>query len=127
MQLPDNWRDLSEGVADIVHRVPAAAGDCIIFTEALTHGTLPWTAPTKRSTLFYKCEMPQLPLRSRESEREPELLCADNAQGCAWSADFYDPDEYAHYEDMTEEKLAVLEPPNAVSDASYLSNSLSGV
>ena len=68
---------------------------------------------------------PQLPLRSRESEREPELLCADNAQGCAWSADFYDPDEYAHYEDMTEEKLAVLEPPNAVSDASYLSDSLS--
>ena len=44
------------------------------------------------------------------------MLCADNAQGCAWSADFYDPDEYAHYEDMTEEKLAVLEPPNAVSD-----------
>jgi hypothetical protein len=28
----------SEGVPDIVHRVPAAAGDCIIFTEALTHG-----------------------------------------------------------------------------------------
>eukprot|EP01052_Picozoa_sp_SAG31_P033046 SAG31_NODE_3686_length_3988_cov_1.963487_3_plen_87_part_00 len=26
---------------------------------------------------------------------------------------FYDPDEYAHYEDMTEEKLHVLEPPNA--------------
>ena len=59
------------------------------------------------------------------SRKEPELLCADNAQGCAWSADFYDPDEYAHYEDMTEEKLAVLEPPNAVSDASYLSDSLS--
>ena len=52
-----------------------------------------------------------------ESEREPELLCADNAQGCAWSADYYNPDDYAHYEDMTEEKLAVLEPPNAVSYA----------
>ena len=50
-----------------------------------------WTAPTKRSTLFYKY----------------------NAQGCAWNAMFYDPDEYAHYEDMTEEKLHVLEPPNA--------------
>ena len=56
-----------------------------------------------------------------ESEREPELLCADNAQGCAWSADYYNPDDYAHYEDMTEEKLAVLEPPNAVSYASPLS------
>ena len=32
---------------------------------------------------------------------------------------FYDPDEYAHYPDMTEEKLRVLEPPNAryVSEA----------
>ena len=28
--------DLSKGVQDIVHRVPAAAGDCIIFTEVHT-------------------------------------------------------------------------------------------
>ena len=40
-------------------------------------------------------------------------LPAVNAQGCAWSAFFYDPDDYAHYDDMTEEKLRVLEPPNA--------------
>jgi hypothetical protein len=40
-------------------------------------------------------------------------LPAVNAQGCAWSAFYYDPDDYAHYEDMTEEKLRVLEPPNA--------------
>lgn len=26
---------------------------------------------------------------------------------------FYDPDQYAHYDDMTLEKLSVLEPPNA--------------
>ena len=89
--LPADWRDLSKGVSDAVHRVPASAGDCIIFTEALVHGTLPWTASTKRSTLFYKY----------------------NAQGCAWSADFYDPEEYAAYEDMTEERLSLLEPPNA--------------
>ena len=83
--------------------------------------------------------------------------CRYNAQGCAWNAMFYDPDEFAHCpilprrggrapsafptvnrffdgpfewgrgalnsqqrrfparadEDMTEEKLRVLEPPNA--------------
>ena len=38
---------------------------------------------------------------------------AHNAQGCAWNAFFYNPDDYAHFEDMTEEKLRVLEPHNA--------------
>jgi hypothetical protein len=34
MELPADWRDLSKGVKDIVHRVPAAAGDCIIVRAA---------------------------------------------------------------------------------------------
>lgn len=33
LELPEGWRDLSVAVSDVVHRVPAAAGDCIIFTE----------------------------------------------------------------------------------------------
>ena len=37
MELPADWRDLSKGVKDIVHRVPAAAGDAIIFTEVIFH------------------------------------------------------------------------------------------
>jgi hypothetical protein len=36
-----------------------------------------------------------------------------NAQGCAWSGDFFDPTDYERYEDMTAERLAMLEPPNA--------------
>lgn len=35
-------------------QVPAQAGDCIVFTEALTHGTLPWTAGHVRRTLYFK-------------------------------------------------------------------------
>lgn len=35
IDLPDGWRDLSKGVHDMVHRVPAAAGDCIIVTTQL--------------------------------------------------------------------------------------------
>jgi hypothetical protein len=38
----------------IVEQIPVEAGDCIIFTEALTHGTLPWKLSYQRRSLFYK-------------------------------------------------------------------------
>ncbi len=39
---------------DMVVQVPLAAGDVVVFTEALTHGTLPWQGPDHRRTLLYK-------------------------------------------------------------------------
>lgn len=45
-----HWRTLSP----LVKQVPVKAGDCVIFTEALTHGTFPWTAHHQRRSLFYK-------------------------------------------------------------------------
>jgi len=39
---------------DLVVDVPLAAGDVVIFTEALTHGTAPWRGPHQRRTLLYK-------------------------------------------------------------------------
>ncbi|MEM7077572.1 MAG: phytanoyl-CoA dioxygenase family protein [Pseudomonadota bacterium] len=95
LELPDGWRDLSKladtGIASLLHRVPANAGDAIIFTEALTHGTLPWTVDAQRQTLFYKF----------------------SPHGTTWAAEFFDPDDFRHYDDMDARKLAVLEPPNA--------------
>ena len=99
LNLPQHYRDLNtitEGAENAgrpaVCAVPAAAGDCIIFTEALTHGTLPWTIEHQtRTTLFYKY----------------------NANGSAWSANFFEPDDFKGYEDMDDVKLAMLEPPNA--------------
>jgi ectoine hydroxylase-related dioxygenase (phytanoyl-CoA dioxygenase family) len=38
----------------LLRQVPMNAGDCVIFTEALTHGTLPWRAKHHRRSLFYK-------------------------------------------------------------------------
>jgi hypothetical protein len=38
----------------LVHQVSHRAGDVVIFTEALTHGTLPWTAPFQRRHLLFK-------------------------------------------------------------------------
>lgn len=49
----------------LVTPVPMDAGDCIIFTEALTHGTLPWRADHKRRSLFYKYSPKHLTWASR--------------------------------------------------------------
>ncbi len=38
----------------LVKQLPMKAGDCVIFTEALTHGTFGWTAPHQRRSLFLK-------------------------------------------------------------------------
>ncbi len=38
----------------MVVEVPMRAGDVVLFTEALTHGTLPWRGPGQRRTLLYK-------------------------------------------------------------------------
>ena len=39
---------------DLAVQVPMAAGDVIVFSEALTHGTLPWQSAQERRTLVYK-------------------------------------------------------------------------
>jgi hypothetical protein len=38
----------------VVREVPMRAGDVVVFTEALVHGTLPWTAEHQRRTVLYK-------------------------------------------------------------------------
>jgi hypothetical protein len=47
-----------------VHRLEGQAGDCIVFTEKMTHGTVPWEGADERRTLFYKQVMPRLPFSS---------------------------------------------------------------
>ena len=86
-RFPDAWRDLSEPHA-AVRRVTGPAGAAILFTEALTHGTLPWRGSDERRTLFYKYS-------------PAPLSCA---------ATYYDD---AEYPDISERQKAILEPPNA--------------
>jgi len=38
----------------LVTEVPMAAGDVVVFTEALTHCTIPWRGAADRLSLFYK-------------------------------------------------------------------------
>jgi ectoine hydroxylase-related dioxygenase (phytanoyl-CoA dioxygenase family) len=47
--------DVAEHVDQSFLEVPAVQpGDAVVFTEALTHGSTAWTAPTQRRALFYK-------------------------------------------------------------------------
>lgn len=84
---PDAWRDLAEP-HPVVRRVTGPAGTAILFTEALTHGTLPWRARAERRTLFFKYSPAPL----------------------SWAARYYDADDYP---DLSERQRAILEPPNA--------------
>lgn len=47
-----------ERVPDYVMQPPMAAGDVLIFTEALIHGTMAWTAAHERRTLLFKYSPP---------------------------------------------------------------------
>jgi hypothetical protein len=37
-----------------VHRLELQAGDCVLFTEKLTHATHPWTGRGSRRSMFFK-------------------------------------------------------------------------
>ena len=63
------------------------SGDALIFTEALIHGTKPWTADHDRRALLYKYS----PGHS------------------AWSQGYYNPEEYA---DLTEQQRRLMAPPS---------------
>ena len=83
---PNDWREMEE-LSPIVQRITGPAGTAIIFTEALTHGTLPWTADHERRTLFLKY----------------------SPHSTSWSAHYYDADDF---EGLTDCQRAILEAPN---------------
>lgn len=87
LPFPDEWREL-ETQHPCVQPVVGPAGTAILFTEALTHGTLPWRGRDERRTLFYKY----------------------SPHSMSWVATYYNADDY---EGLTERQRALLEPPNA--------------
>jgi ectoine hydroxylase-related dioxygenase (phytanoyl-CoA dioxygenase family) len=87
-RLPAEWAPMDEHLAACVTPVLCRAGDAIIFTEAMTHGTLPWHGKDERRSIFYKYS--------------PHFS--------SWSARRYDP---AAYDDLTPEARRMLEGPNA--------------
>lgn len=92
LPVPEGWLDLSKGVHPMITRVPARSGTAIIFTEALCHVTLPWMAPSTRTTLFYKYTM----------------------QGEAYSSpgNFFHPPDADRWSGVDDRTRAILTPPS---------------
>ena len=85
-ELPTDVRRF-ERPAHYVVQPPLEAGDVLFFTEALIHGTMPWTAEHQRRSLLYKYS----PGHS------------------AWSEHYYD---ISKYEGLTEQQKRMLLPPS---------------
>jgi hypothetical protein len=87
--LPEEWKDLDvDAPRPIVTPVTGPAGTAIVFSEAMSHGTLPWRGAGERRTVFLKYD--------------PHPI--------AWSARFYDR---SRFPGLTPRQWAILEPPNA--------------
>jgi hypothetical protein len=87
LPFPEEWKEL-DNLQPFMRAVTGPAGTAILFTEALTHGTLPWHGAGERRTLFFKYS--------------PHPL--------SWSARYYDA---SAYDDLSEAERAALEAPNA--------------
>lgn len=87
LPFPEEWKEL-EHFQPFMRAVTGPAGTAVIFTEALTHGTLPWQGKGERRTLFYKFS--------------PHPI--------SWSARYYHAEQY---EGLTDRQRAILEAPNA--------------
>ncbi|MFT5366885.1 MAG: hypothetical protein ACI8V2_001835 [Candidatus Latescibacterota bacterium] len=70
-----------------VRQPEVEAGDVLIFSEALVHGTMPWTADHQRRAFLYKYS----PGHS------------------AWSGGYYDLSEY---DGLTQQQLRLMAPPS---------------
>jgi hypothetical protein len=84
--VPDDVRSFRRQPHYVV-QPPAEAGDVVIFTEALIHGTAPWTADHERRVLLYKYS----PGHS------------------AWMGEYYDRDQYTG---LTQQQQRILAPPS---------------
>ncbi|MEZ4615420.1 MAG: hypothetical protein R2867_07885 [Caldilineaceae bacterium] len=84
--LPDDVR-MFERVPHYVTQPAVAAGDALIFTEALIHGTMPWAADHERRALLYKFS----PGHS------------------SWANTYYNP---ADYPTATEQQIRIMAAPS---------------
>lgn len=90
---PSEWKQLAEP-HPCVRRVTGPAGSAIVFTEAMTHGTLPWNGAHERRTLFYKYSPAPI----------------------SWSRGYYDGRDFS---DLTDAQRAMLRAPSARPVAEY--------
>ncbi len=88
-RLPSDWSDLRRP-NPIARAVTGRAGSAVIFTEALTHGTLPWRGSHERRTVFFKYDA-----------------------YCTAFSGSYPGQATADWPELSERQRAILEPPNS--------------
>ncbi len=81
----------------VVLEVPLKAGSAIIFTEALSHGTLPWAADYERRSMLFKYSPGPL-------NHAPPANLSD-------AQDYLPSGIHEIWDDLTPQQQAVLEPP----------------
>ena len=95
------WEQYQEFVTEI----NANAGDAVIFSEACTHGTLPWTADHQRRAILYKY----------------------NTGHMAWGGGGLGGPPPAYWDELTEPQQAALMPPSHHSRRPKPSNGYEGL
>lgn len=95
------WEQYQEYVTEI----NAKAGDAVIFSEACTHGTLPWTADHQRRAILYKY----------------------NAGHMAWGGGGIRGSLPAYWDELTAPQQAVLLLPSHHSRRPKASNDFAGL
>jgi hypothetical protein len=88
-RIPPDWNDLRKS-NPIARAVTGPAGSAVVFTEALSHGTLPWHGQHERRTVFFKF----------------------NAFCTAFSGRYLDQAAMP-WPELNERQRAILEPPHA--------------
>ena len=83
---PEEWRS-SDNMQPVVETITGSAGSAVIFTEALTHGTMSWNGKDDRRTIFYKY----------------------SPHSISWSSEYYNANDFPG---LTERQCDILEPPN---------------
>lgn len=87
--VPAEIRGITDETPPVVH-VPMRAGDVVIFTEAVTHGSIAWSASHDRRALLYKYapgymqwerQSPWASMDHPWTERQRRLLTAPYAGG----------------------------------------------
>ena len=78
-----------EEYQEYVKQITCKAGDAVIFTEAVTHGTLPWKGEHQRRSLLFRYSPGNL----------------------AYARNYFPSWPSSILEELTEEQRAVLEPP----------------
>ena len=86
-------------VPDFVHQPTLRAGDVLIFTEALIHGTATWRAATERRALLYKYSPPH----------------------SSWAKVPYSPDAYPS---ASEQQRRLMQPPSVAGHLGMLDEGL---